>query len=501
MQSIQSFKRQQGFATLAVALILMFLVSLNVFMGASSSVIEQQTATNSTVSETASNNAEAGVAAMFAQLNRGLDNGVKLSNAPINAQDASGNRRYEVFYTGSYISSLGYGANGVSGTKRGIVQRVVPSVSGTLSRAPAGVNSLGSVSYGGSFTSSSVESGGAVTGNRANAGTISENSAKFQLAVKDASGNALLDASGNPITRLMTPDEQFMFFFGEKFCPAALAANNPAQCVATARDTYTGGVLTARGSISASVENGTPRGVSCSGSCGALFQAQYASGIRYFVVVNGIKINNGAAITAATPLGSKEDPAYIFVMDNSALDINGNAVINGLIYVYTATTQYTCSCRAVNTVTAVTTGPSGTTGATYGPSAYVLASVTPANPPQCTTTPANEACVAASNKCTPSNAFTSATRVGSTSTCNYQTPAVTVVAGASGASVDVVVNISQTSSFTGTGNSVLNGTFLTSGNIVSTNGNGFVNAGGGNTAAMLATPYTANASGWSDVVK
>lgn len=497
MQSIKPLKRQQGFATLAVALILMFLVSLNVFMGAGSSVIEQQTATNSTFNETASNNAEAGVAAMLAQLNKGLNNGVAMSNAPISAQDASGNQRYQSFYNSPNISSLGYSANGVSGTKRGIVQRLVPSVPGTLSRAPAGVNSLGSVNYGGNFSSSSVESGGAVTGKTANAGAITQNSAKFQVAINDASGNALLDASGNPITRLMTPDEQFMFFFGAKFCPAALAANNPALCVATANDTYTAGVLTARGTISSSVENAIPRGASCSINCGALFQAQYLAGVRYFVVTNGLTINNSSGISATTPLGSKADPVYIFIMDNSALKINGSAIIYGLIYVYTATTQYSCTCKAVNTVTAVTTGPSGTTGATYGPTSYVLATVTPANPSQCT----NDACTAATNKCTPSNAFTSTTTVGSTSTCTYQTPAVTVVSGASGTSADVVVNIESSSSFTGTGNSVLNGSFLTSGNITSTNGNGFVNAGGGNTAAMIATPYTTNVSGWTDVVK
>ena len=553
----RTLKRQQGFAVLAVSLLMMFVITINVFMGAKGSVVEQQTSTNNYAHNIALNNAEAGITAMFKQLVNGV-----ASPPAITGVDSVSKQIYKVTFVSPYITSIGNGVSGSSTIQRAVVQRVKLSTHGVLTNAPSAINTLGNVAMGGSYSTTSINSGGVVTGKRENAGVITENSLTFQVNVKSDTGTVLLNSSGKPITRLMLPDELFMFFFGSTFCTQAYASNNPGQCIAEAT-TF--------------VAN-SPKGVVCSANCGPAFLSQYQAGKRYFWVTNGLSINNSSGISQTTPLGSDADPVFIFIMDNSQLSFNGNSLINGVIYVHTPATTYSCTCRATDSVSSfssalisvndttknpltwnysnfVTNGAATVTGsgnnktttyanicspvsgstcstvlsdgnghsntvittrggflpdpstvvATYpqtlattalwGPASYALYGS--GNPSQCTAS----ACSMASNVCHPPNVQSLLTKAGDTSSCNYQTPAIQVVTSSTGASGDVVIQILNDSSFTGTGNSQVRGALITSGNISSTNGNGSVVAPSGGSSTLVGTPIALDPKGWTDIVQ
>lgn len=552
-------KRQQGFAVLAVSLIMMFIITINVFMGAKGSIVEQQTSANNYAYDTALNNAEAGIAAMFKQ----LANGVAAPTA-ITGLDSFSKQIYKVTFVSPYITSIGSGVAGASTIQRAVVQRVKLGTPGVLTNAPSAINTLGNVAMGGSYSTTSINSGGIVTGMRKNAGVITENSLTFQVNVTLDSGTVLLNSSGNPITRLMSPDELFMFFFGSTFCAQAYASNKPGQCLAEA-NTF--------------VAN-SPKGVVCSANCGPAFLTQYQAGKRYFWVTNGLDINNSSGISQTTPLGSDADPVIIFIMDNSQLSFNGNSLINGVIYVHTPATTYSCTCRATDSVASfsstlvsvsdtaktpltwsysrfVTNGAATVTGngnnqattyanicnaavgstcstvlsdgnghsntvvtshggflpdpstvvATYpqttiltntalwGSASYALYGSS--NPSQCTAS----ACSMASTVCQPPNVQSLLTKVGDTSSCNFQTPAVNVVTSSTGVSGDVVIQVLNDSSFTGTGTSQVRGALITSGNISSTNGNGSVVAPSGGSSTLVGSPLVLDPKGWTDIVQ
>ena len=549
---------QQGFAVLAVSLIMLFLITTNVFMGAKSSIIEQQTSTNSYAYEIALNNAEAGISAMLKQ----LTNGVALPPA-ILGTDANSKQIYKVTYISPYITSVGNGVSGSSSIQRAVIQRVKPSQPGVLTNAPAAINTLGNVTMGGNYTATSVNSGGRVDGKRENAGLITEKSATFQVNITSSDGTILLGGSGKPLTRLMTPDELFMFFFGSTFCHQAYLADSASQCIPEAN-----------GFIASS-----PKGVICDINCGPAFLTQYNSGKRFFWVTNGLSINNSSGISQTSPLGSDADPVYIFIMDNSQLSFNGNSLINGVIYVHTPATTYSCTCRASDSVSSFsntsltvddttktpvvsfsrfivngiatvsgnknnqvtayanicypTTGSSTcstsltdvngklatviTNGGMYLPDttkaviiSYPQTSVKIAvwssssyslygasNPSQCTAS----SCSSASNVCQPPNLQSVSTKVGDISTCNYQTPAIDVITDNSGVSADVIIQVLNNSSFTGTGNSQVRGALITSGNISSTNGNGSVVSPSGINSNLVGRPIAIDPKGWTDIVQ
>ena len=469
---LKNIRRQRGFAVMAVSLIMMFIITLNVFMGAKGSIIEQQTSTNNYAYEIALNNAEAGITAMFKQLVNGV-----ASPPAITGLDSFSKQIYKVTFVSPYITSIGNGVSGSSTIQRAVVQRVKLGTSGLLTNAPSAINTLGNVAMGGNYSTTSINSGGVVTGKRENAGVITENSLTFQVNVTSDSGSVLLNSSGKPITRLMSPDELFMFFFGSTFCAQAYASNNAGQCIAEA-NTF--------------VANSS-KGVVCSANCGAAFLSQYQAGKRYFWVTNGLDINNSSGISQSTPLGSDADPVIIFIMDNSQLSFNGNSLINGVIYVNTPATTYSCTCRATNSVTAFLS--TSATTALWGPVSYALYGSS--NPSQCTAS----ACSTASTVCQPPNNQSLLTKVGDTSSCNFQTPAVQVVTGSNGVSGDVVIQVLNGSSFTGTGNSQVRGALITSGNITSTNGNGSVVAPSGGSSTLAGSPLALDPRGWTDIVQ
>ena len=550
-------KSQKGFAVLAVSLIMLFLITTNVFMGTRGSIIEQQTSTNSYAYEIALNNAEAGIAAMLKQLINGV-----ASPPAIVGTDVNSKQIYKVTYISPYITSVGNGVGGSSSIQRAVIQRVKPAQPGVLTNAPAAINTLGNVNMGGSYTATSVNSGGTVGGKRENAGLITENSAIFQVNITSSDGTILLGGSGKPLTRLMNPDEMFMFFFGSTFCHQAFLVKNASQCISESKGFITN----------------SSKGVICDAGCGPAFLTQYNLGKRFFWVTNGLTINNSSGISQTSPLGSEADPVYIFIMDNSQLSFNGNSLINGVIYVYTPATTYSCTCQASDSVssfstslipvndttkapltwsyfsfnqsglatvsgngsnkvttyanicyptsgstcstalsdsnghsntvqtisgaylpdpsTVVTTYPqSSATTALWGSISYKLYGLN--NPSQCTAS----SCSTASNVCQPPNVQSISTKVGDISSCNYQTPAINVVTGNSGVSGDVVIQVLNDSSFTGTGNSQVRGALITSGNISSTNGNGSVVSPSGGNSNLVGSPIALDPKGWTDIVQ
>lgn len=548
---------QQGFAVLAVSLIMLFIITVNVFMGAKSTIIEQQTSTNNYAHEIAVNNAEAGIAAMVNQLLSGV-----VAPPGIIGNDASNRQIYSVTYASPYITSIGNGVSGSSTIQRAVVQRVRPSRPGALANAPAALNTLGNVLMGGSYTATSINAGGVVTGKRENVGAITENSSTPRISVTTSDGTILLSSSGNPITRLMNPDEYFMYFFGPTFCNQAYANDDASQCTTEAK---------------LFIAN-SQKGLICEINCGPTFLTQYNAGKRYFWVTNGLNINNSSGISQTTPLGSEADPVYIFIMDNSQLSFNGNSLINGVIYVHTPATTYSCTCQAktsvssfLNTVIPVndttkdpltwnysrfaTNGVGRVTGSgksqttTYANICYPSAGPTCAtplsdgyghsttvltnggaylpdpstvlatyplaiakaaswslpsyalsglsNPSQCTPS----SCSDASNACQPLNAQSFLTKVGDTSTCNYQTVATQVVTSITGAIGDVVIQVLNDSSFTGTGSSQVRGALITSGNISSTNGNGSVVTPTNGGSSLVGSPLAIDPKGWTDLVQ
>lgn len=82
---------------------------------------------------------------------------------------------------------------------------------------PAALVSLGNINLGGSTTASSATAGGTITGDVGTGGsqsTATPNSSEFKVQLLDHTGNVLRDSAGNAITRGMTTDEYFIYYFG-----------------------------------------------------------------------------------------------------------------------------------------------------------------------------------------------------------------------------------------------------------------------------------------------
>ncbi len=191
---------------------------------------------------------------------------------------------------------------------------------------------------GGTASSESVNAGGSIsTFGHGDAGQTTNNSSEFKVALLDSNGEQLLDSSGQVVYRRMTSDEYFMHFFGN-LCPTANAANRASDCKAEAKITVMG----------------LSKGYICDSDCDEnMFSTKYALGKRIFwITENGIRIN-----TAIT-IGTAADPVLIIIMNNGEVKINGNATINGVVYVdVPLLTESTVNCSCTATDSALTNNP------------------------------------------------------------------------------------------------------------------------------------------------
>lgn len=354
-------KNQKGFATLAVTVLLLFLITFNVFLGSKGAVLEQKSANNVYKSEVAFENAEMGSRILLQQLQAAANvvandftkcvagSATAPSFCRVTANTDSVNLAYFASYdsTTKTITSTGYVSGGAMGSAPGASARTVTQrilyAAGTMGALGAPVTSalttLGNVTLGGNTTIGSITAGGTVsTSGSSSVGSQTTNSSTFQMALLDHNNNVLLDASGNPVTRSLTSDEYFMYFFGN-LCPVAKAAGNAANCKAEAPTTV------------ANMSNGYV----CTSACTLVdLKAQYAAGKNVMLLEqDGMRINSNIV------LGTVTQPVLILVMNGGSVSINGNAKIYGVVYVdvVDAVTAVNCSCNASDTAATITQAP------------------------------------------------------------------------------------------------------------------------------------------------
>lgn len=492
-------KKQQGFATLLCSLILIFIVTLNVFIGAKASVLEQKTANNLYRAEEAFENAENGVRVMVSQL-KANPSQAKADIPPV--------------VTGSYTVSYAYNAgvnpiitsigNGSGNASRTITQFVIytPGNPGQISTPiNDALTALGTISVSGSVDISSVKAGGQVsTSGSATIGglqasstntSITQNASQFKIALLDSNNNVLKDANGNVIYRNMTVDEYFMLYFGT-LCPTAVAANNPPACSAEAKVTI----------------SNSSTGYVCNESCNnADLAAQYALGKRImWLEQSGMKINSNVV------LGSPSDPVLILVMNSGSVQINGTSKIYGVVYVDVPDqlSEMTCSCSATYKVASVTNSGTDLLSAVFSnpitSSVAVNAGIQPAactvNVCQAglslsqniTSYPAsgNGKDAVPAGPCTPT---TSSTKVNDQGTCSY---AALVTTGSN--KTPVQIDVLGTWDNSGGGNALIEGAAITSGNFVGQGGINLVKNSGIVTKFESSPAGVApKSNGWSDM--
>lgn len=519
--------KQKGMATLLTSVILTVLVTLLVFWGARGSIIEQQSANNSYLTQVAFQNAEQGRALFYSNISAYLtaNPSTQFDSALSSAQgttNGAASGKFSVAYqiaADNVTATLTSTGSSIGGTTRKVSQRINFTAGGGI--GPAALVSLGNIKLGGSTTASSATAGGTITGDVGTGGsqsTATPNSGEFKVQLLDHTGNVLRDSAGNAITRGMTTDEYFIYYFGG-FCPIAKAAY--ATDITKAVDCKP----EAKASIAAN-----PKGYICASNCGSKTEddkinAAYAKGKRIFWLTSG-------GIDHKYDMGKAVDPVLIFVMGmasgSSGVKINANSTIFGVFYVDIADTRLNigCSCNAQDSVTAVTTSPryvqvddtskpiygddttkpiytavstggircssqgnSGCTdslGHTIPKNSYytisyqqkitgyqqmtvqqgtytsaatwgsIIYGLNSGQPAACTVA----ACAASSNKCTPLNTLLPTTAVGDQSICSYSAPAVS---GTSDAPVEVEVLGDWNAG--GSGNATFQGSVISSGNI------------------------------------
>lgn len=333
MHKVNIMKKQRGFAVLLSSVVLMLIISIGAFIGAKGSLLEQQTANAMYRTEEAFENAEAGIRLMLATLK--ATPSLAASNQSLGGVALPYTASYNA--TTATITSTGAGSGNATRT---ITQRITltPGTGG----GPAAMTALGSISLGGSASATDVKAGGTFTGNStykdANNNTkstaITQNATEFQITILDHNDNVLADSSGKPITRSMTTDEYFMYFFSG-LCPTAKTSNNAAGCKSETKITIT---------------NNSEKGYICNSNCATREEddkitAAYDGGKRIFWLDSG-------GIDHAINMGNENDPVLIFVMNiengSTAAKINANSTIYGILYVDIKDQQLnlTCSCRA-----------------------------------------------------------------------------------------------------------------------------------------------------------
>lgn len=518
-------KKQKGMVTLLSSLILIILITLLVFWGARGSIIEQQSANNSYLTQVAFQNAEQGRVLFFSNMNNYLtanpttEFDAALSSAQQTTNNAAGGK-FTVAYqiaADNVTATLTSTGNSIGGTTRKVSQRLTFTAGSGI--GPAALVSLGNITLGGSTTASSATAGGTIVGNVGTSGspsTATSNSNEFKVQLLDHAGNVLRDSAGNPVTRGMTTDEYFIYYFGG-FCPVAKAAY--ATDISRAVDCKP----EAKASVAAN-----PKGYICASNCGSKteddkIKTAYDAGKRIFWLSSG-------GIDHKYDMGTEVDPVLIFVMGmasgSNGVKINANSTIFGVLYVDIADTRLNigCSCNAQDTVTAVTSSPryvqvDDTTKPIYGDDtskpiftavstggvkcntnggctdsqghtipkngrytvtyqqkitgyqqmtiqqgtytsaatwSSIVYGLNASQPAACTVA----ACSASSSKCTPPNTLLPTTAVGDQSICSYSVPAV------SGTSdVPVEVEVLGDWNAGGSGNATFQGSVISSGNI------------------------------------
>lgn len=304
-------KNQRGYATLAVSLILLFIITLSTFISSKGSVLEQQSSNNAYYAEQAFQNAEKGLAKVVADITTYLKDNPQtklLSDIPQSTTNQTVANTYATSLNGNILTSTG-SINGM-GTRK--VAQFLVLVAGSPS-GPAALNALGNINMGGNVSATSVKAGGTVTtgGSSSVSGANTSDAADFKVKLVDHSGNYLVDSSGNQLYRSMTTEEFFMYYFGG-LCPVAKNANDAMACQAEAKEAI----------------RADPKGYVCESTCNSkaaddAISAAYNAGKRRFWLEGGIDHKQH--------MGTEDDPVLILVMnvaDNSkAAQINANSTI------------------------------------------------------------------------------------------------------------------------------------------------------------------------------
>lgn len=495
-------QQQQGFTTLLVSLILVFLVTLNVVIGSKSANLEVRTANNLYRTEAAFENAEQGVRSMWTQLNATL---------AANPSAALGNTKLtDGAYTANFCASASSDcaatstlpfpfikSTGVdpSGATRTISQRV--SYNYTAGKPPIistpvtdALTALGNIAVGGNASVTSAKSGGSVT--TSGSGSVSSTSTSdfYQKTIVNGVETYLYAANGNKIK--WTTDEFFMHYFGG-LCPTTVSNYDLLRSLS---DTTSVELAQQAGYCKAEVKASIAArsdGYICSSSCAnADLSAAYSSGKRLmWLTAGGMKIN------ANVVLGSSTDPVIIFVMESGTVQINGTSKIYGVVYVDVP--------EISSTVTSVTGSASCscTTSITYNKPAKIWTDpIYTATPGYETQWCSNSACqnATAAQKCTPSKP--GGAKTGDKSTCTYS---ISVDTGdlASTGQTEVVIEVLGTWDNSGGGNALIEGAALTSGNYSTTGGIEIVKSTGIINKWEAGTPgtntLTTSSRGWSDM--
>lgn len=461
--------KQKGMATLLTSVILTVIIALLVFWGARGSLVEQQSANNTYLTQRAFQHAEQGRVLYLSEIGKYLTANpstsfdLALSSAQGTTNGAAGGK-FSVEYdmnnsVTATLTSTGTSTIG-SGTTRKVSQRITYTAGGAGNK-PAALNSLGDITMGGSTEATSVTAGGDITIQKADSvsGAVDRNSNKFLIEMKDQYGNT--------VHRGMTTDEFFMYYFGG-LCPVAKAAyatdiTKAAYCKAEAKLT---------------VKNNQTKGYVCESACGGVDISQlYSTGKRIFWLSSG-------GIDHLQTVGTEDDPVLIFVMgipDNTkTADINANSTIYGVLYVDVLTTPSDCSCKAWHTVTSTSPGTS------WGPTDYGLDNTIQKS--VCTA----ELCNVATNKCSPPTNPKSP-KVGDITQCLYS---INVISGTSQTPVPVKVEILGDFEAGGSGDATFNGAVISSGNVGVTGNASYVQTStkvidqifGTDTVSGIATP-------------
>lgn len=530
-------KNQGGFATLLASVVLVLLVTISVFFGQKGSVIEQRVANNFYTTEQAFENAESGLVqfsqAIETELRKVANKNVDQLTADfLNVAKATATK-----VDGNYVLSFDNLSLVGSKTRVRLISTGASQNSSTTQKAvskwlsfdpkggsgPGALNTRGSAHLEGNATAESIESGKEVDKGHSDANiSVTENSKKFMVSY--------LDSNGATAYRMMTSDEYFMYFFG-------------ALCEST-KNSYDSKV--AEGKIGEAVQlakqckedvkswvKGDALGHFCASDCGgkdatAALKVAYDNGKRWFWMDAG-------GMDHKIDMGTEDDPVVIFVMNiasgSTAAKINANSTIFGVLYVDVISSEVSCYCEANAKVVSLLSEAkthykvvdSGGTkcaaksctdqdGHTIDKNVrYIQETVTVTKPvwgefssPNlkgtndaiCTVT----ACV--TDLSVASKSCTGGTAIDDTGTCEYISTAVT---GATDQPVEFEIIGDWAGS--GTGNTVVEGATITSGNYSGTGNVTFKNnldvinkileAGIGGEG--LKTKRTFETSGWSDL--
>ena len=144
------------------------------------------------------------------------------------------------------------------------------------------------------------------------------------ITTEKGSSDAGNTSDSSSVFANMTSDDFFMYYFGN-LCLVAYAAGNASACKTEAYKTV----------------KAASDGYVCetAGDCGSLdYESLYSSGYRIFWIDDTdsnitIKVNSNKGTIGATA-----DPVLILIMGSDGVTINGNTVINGVVYIDVPTT-------------------------------------------------------------------------------------------------------------------------------------------------------------------